>query len=53
MKEFLDIFQIGSCNRFFTIRMYRAPLWGTRRLGKGRFAVDTGRISFIFENYNP
>lgn len=35
-----------------TIRLYRDSNYGKRVLGKGRFALDFGRLSLVLENYN-
>lgn len=39
--------------RFVSLRLYReGGMWGRRSLGPGRFALDAGRVSLIFENLN-
>jgi hypothetical protein len=47
----LNLFQISSCNFFFTIRWYGDAHWGHRHLGRHRHAFDVWRISFVFEKY--
>lgn len=55
----LDLLKIWFGHRQFAIRLYPDSNWGFRQLSIGknvskwkRFAIDVGRISFIFENYS-
>ena len=36
----------------FSVETYREPDWGTRRLGKNRYALDLGKLCFKFEIYS-
>lgn len=50
-----DIFTIGSCGRFFTIRWYTTgSSWGWRPMSSPpchRYALDLGPIGLLFERY--
>lgn len=34
---------------YIGIRVYHEPMWGWRNMGPGRYALDMGRISILFE----
>lgn len=52
MNNSQDILSIWILNIGFTIRLYKEPNFGIRKLGKYRYTFDLKYISFIFEYYN-
>lgn len=50
----MDLFQIGIgyTNLYlFTIRLHNGSLYMWRKLGPGRYSLDIGYVSFVFEKY--
>lgn len=50
----VDLVSVGFINHSYAVslRIYADKNWGKRVLGRGRFALDFGRLSLVLENYN-